>query len=361
MGLRREPLVPAAAVLLIAAALALTACGTAPSDSTSSVSPPTSSAPSSTSTSLPAVGSSMVLVSTEAAVPSGKLLEVRSGDARPSESQYWLLDPHAKKGYQEMASPCPTPGYGIMIFDESGHRAMDGVTLEVYPEPAAGESASYSQIVEDTLAGRTATVTGEEALDGRTTLVVETTLSIPEGPSVTVIANVDPETGLRVRETWTADSQTSVTQRKLVEATPDLVAKLDKQSILEMAAAFRDQRLEKLKALPYPVLGLPGTLGDYKLLWVIPGTDWGEVRLEYELSSSPGHPSATAISTNLKANPDEAHLFTTSRKDAVAQSDEGSDVLRFREGDVGIQVQASKDVIGKLTSELVQVGGLGNK
>jgi hypothetical protein len=361
MRSRRGPLVLAAAVLLVAVALALTACGTAPSDFTSSVSSPTSSAPPSTSTSLPAVGSSIVLVSTEAAVPSGKLLEVRSGDARPSESKYWLLDPHAKKGYQEMASPCPTPGYSIMIFDESGHRAMDGVTLEVYPEPAAGESASYSQIVEDALAGRTATVTGEETLDGHPTLVVETTLSIPEGPSVTVTANVDPETGLRVRETWTADSQTSVTQRKLVDATPDLVAKLDKQSILEMASAFRDQRFEKLQTLSYPVLGLPSTLSDYNLLWVIPGTDWGDVRLEYELSSSPGHPSATVISRDLKANPEDARLFTVSRKDAVAQSDEGSDVLRFREGDVGIQVQAGKDVIGKLTSELVQVGGLGTK
>ena len=92
-----------------------------------------------------------------------------------------------------MVSPCPTPGYSIMIFDDTGHRTMDGVTLEVYPEPASGEkSASYSQIAnDDHLAGKTATVTGAEVLDGRQTVVVETTLSMPGGPSVTVVANLD--------------------------------------------------------------------------------------------------------------------------------------------------------------------------
>jgi hypothetical protein len=360
MRSREWSLVLAATVFLAVVALALTACGTAPSDSIPPVASPTSSAPAPTSTFLPAVGSSIVLTSTDATVPDGKLLEVRTGDQRPSESEYSLLDPHAQKGYREMASPCPTPGYSIMTFDETGHRTMDGVTLEVYPDASPGEHlASYSQIVlEDPLAGKTASVTGTELLDGLETVVAQTTLSAPGGPSVTVTVNIDPATGFRVRETWKTESQISVTTRKLVDATPELAAKLDKQSILAMAATFRSERAEKLKTLSYPVLGLPNTSGTYKLLWIIPGLDWGNVRLEYELSSSPGHPSATVITRDLKTNPNDARLFTTSRRNAVAQSEEGSDVLRFREGDTGIQVQASKEVIGKLTAELVQVGGL---
>jgi hypothetical protein len=261
-----------------------------------------------------------------------------------------------------MASPCPTPGYSIMIFDDSGHREMDGVTLQVYPEPAPGEkSADYSQIApEDPLAGTTATVTGIELLDGQQTLVVETTLSYPGVPSTKVTANLDPSTGLRVRETWVTDSQTMVTERKLVDPTPELLAKLEKQSIMEMASAFREQRSEKLKSLAYPVWGLPETPSDFRLLWVIPGRDWGTVRLEYEAVSSPGHPSVTVITTDLTANPKDAQLFTASRKDAVAQADEGGDVLRFRQGDTGIQVQAGKDIIRAVAGELIQVWG-GNR
>lgn len=363
MRLRSRSLALLIALLLVALAAGMVACGTAsaPSPSSTGSTAPSIATSSSTSTSLLAPGSSIVLTSTDAAVPDGKLLEVISRDSTGGESEYLLLDTHGHRGYREMASPAPTPGYSIMIFDDSGHRTMDGVNLEVYPDPPAGEKlASYSQIEEDDpLAGKTATVTGTEMLDGQETLVVETTLSVPGSPSVTVTANLDPATGLRVREKWQLESQTQQTKRKLVDSTPELLAKLDRDSIQGMAATLREQRAEKLRSLSYPVLGLPSSAGDFKLLWLIPGLDWGSVRLEYELSSSPGHPSVTVITTDLKTNPKDAQMFASSLEEAVVETGEG-DVLRFRQGDTGIQVQANADIIRKLASELVQVGGLGS-
>jgi len=70
------------------------------------------------------------------------------------------------------------------------------------------------------------------------------------------------------------------------------------------------------------VLGLPSSAGDFKLLWLIPGLNWGSVRLEYELSSSPGHPSATVISTDLKTNPKNAQMFSSSLEKAVVDTGE---------------------------------------
>ena len=363
MRLRSRSLALVIALLLIALTVGMAACGTAavPSPSSTASKAPSIATSSSTPTSLPAAGSSMQLTSTDAAVPVGKLLEVITRDPTGGESEYLVLDTHGHRGYREMASPAPTPGYSIMIFDDSGHRTMDGVNLEVYPDPPAGEtSASYSQIAqEDPLAGRTATVTGTEVIDGQETLVVETVLSVPGSPSVTVTANLDPTTGLRVREKWQLESQTQQTERKLLDSTPDLLAKLDRDSIQGVAATFREQRTKKLRSLSYPVLGLPSSAGDFKLLWLIPGLNWGSVRLEYELSSSPGHPSATVISTDLKTNPKNAQMFSSSLEKAVVETGEG-DVLRFRQGDSGIQVQASADIIRRLASELVQVGGLGS-
>ena len=136
----------AAALLLIALAVMAAACGTAtttyPSSSltTAASGVATSVSSSISSNPLPAPGSSILLAPTDAVVPQGKLLEVTTRASTPGEAEYFLLDTHSRRGYREMASPCPTPGYSIMIFDDTGHRTMDGVTLEVYPDPASGES-----------------------------------------------------------------------------------------------------------------------------------------------------------------------------------------------------------------------------
>lgn len=84
--------------------------------------------------------------------------------------------------------------------------------------------------------------TGAELLDGRETVVVETTLSMPGGPGVTVVANLDLLTGVSVREKWEADSQTQLIERRVVDPTAELLARLDKQAILDMAAGFRGRR-----------------------------------------------------------------------------------------------------------------------
>ncbi len=320
-------------------------------------------APSTSSTPLPAPGSSILLAPTDAAVPQDKLLEVTTRASTPGEVEYSLLDTHSRRGYREMASPCPTPGYSIMIFDDSGHRAMDGVTLEVYPEPASGEkSASYSQIVnDDQLAGKTATVTGAEVLEGRQTVVVETTLSMPGGPSVTVVANLDLLTGLRVREKWEIESQTRFIERKLVDPTAALLAKLDKQAILGMAAEFLEEREQRLSDLPYPARGFAEGTEGLSLLWIIPGRDWTSVRLEYQSPSTIGRPAVTVITYDLTADTEAAPLFSVPLEKAALLTEEGSDVLRFRDGDTGIQIQAAAGTSRDLALKLLVVGGPGSK
>ena len=299
------------APLLIALAVAAAACGTAtttyPSSSltTAAAAVATSVNSSTSSTLLPAPGSSILLTPTDAAVPPGKLLEVTTCASTPGEAEYFLLDTHSRRGYRDMASSCPTPGYSIMIFDDTGHRAMDGVTLEVYPDPSSGEkSASYSQIVhDDQLAGK----------------------------------------------------------RKLLDPTPELLTKLDKQAILGMAAHFREERERKLADLPYPARGFAEGTEGLSLLWIIPGQDWTSVRLEYQSPSTIGRPAVTVITYDLTADTKAAPLFSVPLEKAVPLTEEGSDILRFRDGDTGIQIQAAAGASRDLALKLLVVGGPGSK
>lgn len=358
------------ASMLMALGLGTAACGTVSTDypssslSTAASGPsPSSSAPSTSSTTLPAPGSPIVLKAVETAVPDGKLLKVRQSASTPGETQYFLLDVHSHRGYRETDCGAPTPGCSVMIFDDSGHRSMSGVTLEVEPQPALGQrSASYSDIVhDDQLAGKTATVTGAEVLDGHETIVVETTWSALEGPSATVIADLDLLTGLRVRERWEVESQTLLIERELVEPTPDLLARLDKESILDMAAAFREEREQKLADLAYPVRGFAEGTEDLSLLWIIPYEDWSGVRLEYQSPTTMGRPAVTVITHDLTADPRRASLFTVPLEEAIPLTEEGSDVLRFREGDTGIQIQAPAGMSLDFAQMLVVVGGPGSE
>ena len=369
MRSRNRGLALAVALLLFALAVAAVACGTAtttyPSSSltTAAAAVATFVNSSTSSTLLPAPGSSILLTPTDAAVPPGKLLEVTTCASTPGEAEYFLLDTHSRRGYRDMASSCPTPGYSIMIFDDTGHRAMDGVTLEVYPDPSSGEkSASYSQIVhDDQLAGKTATVTGAEVLDGPQTVVVETTLSMPGGPSVTVVANLDLVTGLREREKWEIESQAQLIERKLLDPTPELLTKLDKQAILGMAAHFREERERKLADLPYPARGFAEGTEGLSLLWIIPGQDWTSVRLEYQSPSTIGRPAVTVITYDLTADTKAAPLFSVPLEKSVPLTEEGSDILRFRDGDTGIQIQAAAGASRDLALKLLVVGGPGSK
>jgi hypothetical protein len=357
----------AALVLLITLALVAAGCGTestaSRSSSTSAATAASSILSSTSSTSLPRTGSSIRLVATDQAAPDGKLLEVTALDPKGGVSEYFLLDPQASKGYREMASPCPTPGYDIMIFDSEGHRAMDGVTLEVYPDPPVGQkSANYEQIIgEDYLAGREATVTGSEPYQGQETIVAEATVAVPEGPSAQVTVNIDPSTGLRLREAVEIQSQFYVTERQLVDPSPELLAKLDKDSIQTMAAGFLNERKERLASLPYPARGFLNGTDGLSLLWIIPGLDWTSVRLEYQSPATSGRPAVTVITYDLTADSKAAPLFTAPLEKAALLTEEGSDVLRFREGDTGIQIQATAGTSRDLALKLVVVGGPGSK
>ena len=311
MRSRNRGLALAVALLLFALAVAAVACGTAtttyPSSSltTAAAAVATFVNSSTSSTLLPAPGSSILLTPTDAAVPPGKLLEVTTCASTPGEAEYFLLDTHSRRGYRDMASSCPTPGYSIMIFDDTGHRAMDGVTLEVYPDPSSGEkSASYSQIVhDDQLAGK----------------------------------------------------------RKLLDPTPELLTKLDKQAILGMAAHFREERERKLADLLYPARGFAEGTEGLSLLWIIPGQDWTSVRLEYQSPSTIGRPAVTVITHNLTADTKAAPLFTVPLEKAALLTEEGSDILRFRDGDTGIQIQAAAGASRDLALKLLVVGGPGSK
>lgn len=358
---------PVTLVLLIALALVVVGCGTDStayrSSSTSTTRVASAKSSSSASTSLPAAGSSISLKSTDVAVPAGKLLEVTALDPKGGVSEYFLLDPQASKGYREMASPCPTPGYDVMIFDSEGHRAMSGVTLEVSPDPPVGQkSANYEQIIgEDYLAGREATVTGSELYQGQETIVAEATVAGPEGPRFKLTVNIDPTIGLRLREQVEVELQVYVTERRLVDPRPELLAKLDKDSIRTMAAGFRSERKQELANLPYPARGfLDGTDG-LSLLWIIPGLDWTSVRLEYQSPSTIGRPAVTVITYDLIADTKAAPLFTVPLEKAALLTEEGSDVLRFRDGDTGIQIQAAAGTSRDLALKLVVVGGPGSK
>ena len=168
-------------------------------------------------------------------------------------------------------------------------------------------------------------------------------------------------TGLRVREKWEIESQTQLIERKVVDPTPDLLTKLDKQAILAMAADFREERQQRLADLPYSVRGFADGTEGLSLLWIIPGRDWSSVRLEYESPSTIGRPAVTVITHNLTADTKAAPLFTVPLERAALLTEEGSDVLRFRDGETGIQIQAAASTSRDLALKLLVVGGPGSK
>ncbi len=311
---------------------------------------------------MPPVGDSVTLRSmTAAAIPAGKLIEELEFDPSGKQTLRLVIDPHNHKGFREMVtSPnAPYPGFDFLVFDDGGHSEMGEMNLEVTPYGGA----DFAQIVGiyDNLSGKTAKVIGFETVEGRQTFVAKTTLSIAEGGgTVEVIATVDPLTNLIVREEYRAAGTTQQSERRVIDATPELLNRMDIKNMDTIVAGYRQARETGLKDAPFPVYGLPAGYQGLPLSSVVPTPDWRMVQLQYGKPSSGDYILVTTLDP--QKYPDYGKEYLAPLDQAWVDSEGAGELteLRFGIGDVGIQIQTRKDIIRRVAEDLIVVGGSGS-
>ncbi len=128
-------------------------------------------------------------------------------------------------------------------------------------------------------------VTSYETVNRRQAFVAKTRLTFSgeggEG-TVDVTAAVDPVTNLIIREEWRMEgvTQRSV-ERHVIEATPELLYRMDVKNMNDIVAGYRQTRENGLKDVPFAVYGLPAGYTDQPLIWIIPYPDGRMVDLWY--------------------------------------------------------------------------------
>ena len=354
--------------LLVALGFAVTACGsvgTAATDMLSTTSEPGSTTTFSPGAEMPPIGASVTLPSmTAAVIPPGTLIEQRESYPSGEGPLRLVIDPRARKGFREMTTSdnVPYPGFDFMIFDDGGHSEMGETNLEVYPYGGA----NFAQIVStlyDNLSGKTGTVTGYATVDGRQAFLAKATPTFSgEGIETTfdVTATVDPVTKLIIREEWRAEGATAQTvQRGVIEATPELLYRMDVENMDDIAAGYRQVRENGLKDVPFPVYGLPAGYTDQPLTWVIPYPDGRMVDLWY--GKPPGDDYIHITTLDPKKYPKYGAEYLAPLDRAWIDPEGAGDLteLRFGIGGLGIQIQARKDIIRQVAHDLIVVGGPG--
>ncbi len=305
-----------------------------------------------------AVGDSITLrCMTAAAIPAGKLIEMLESDSGVDDLRL-VIDPNAHKGFREMPERnAPYPGFAYLVFDDGGHREMGSMNLELNPYGGA----DFTDIVKlyDNLQGKAVKVVGHEALDSQQTFVVKTTLS-GEGVTTDVKANVDPTTGLVVQENWKADTSTRTITRHIIDATPELLNRMEIKAMDDIVAGYREQRKKGLKDVPFPVYGLPTGYRGLPLSWTIPFPDNRMVQLQYGEPASGDYISVTTLDPKKYPGYAEKYLMPVDQAWVDPLGAKNLTEMRFGIGDVGVQIQARSDIIKQVARDLIVVGGPGS-
>jgi hypothetical protein len=308
---------------------------------------------------------------TAAVIPAGTLIEEWGNDASGKRPLRLVIDPRAHQGFREMvtADNIPYPGFDFMIFDDGGHAEMGETNLEVGPHGGA----DFAQAVGlyDNLSGKTATVTGYQTVDGRQTFIAKTTLTYGEGDkgegagTTDVTATVDPVTDLIVREEYRAEGTTDWrTERHVIEATPELLYRMDFRNMDDIVAGYRQVRENGLKDIPFPAYGLPAGYRDLPLTWIIPYPDNRMVDVWYGKPPGDDYIHITTLDPRRYPNYGAQYLAPLDQAwiDQESFGDPGNALteIRFGTGEVGIQIQARKDIIRQVARDLIVVGGPGS-
>jgi len=314
------------------------------------------------SLSIPAVGDFVTLRSmTEAVLPEDALIEFLEFDQTGKQYLRLVIDPAAHKGFREMTTMpnAPYPGFGLLVFDDGGHSEMGEMGLQVTPYGGG----NFQQLIRlyDRLSGKSVEVTGHDTIDGRQTFVVKTTVEVAEWcGTLDISAWVDPATGLVVREEYRTEVGGSMrAERRVIDATADLLNRMDIKSMESIVAGYRKVREESLSRAPYPVYGLPSGYRGLPLTAVVPGADWRMVRLDYGSPGPNEYISITTLDPSKREGYRQEFLAPLDRAWLDAEGGGGISTMRFGLGEVGIQIQAPEDIIRQVAEDLIVVGGHG--
>lgn len=271
-------------------------------------------------------------------VPAGKYLQVEEYDGSGKLTESWVIDPVSKKAVRKMQTVGGV-GQDVTVFDQSGNTEFNAIMPQSYQS-----TAGYAKVEEftDQLVGLRATVTGNGTVDGKTTTRLKYSAK-KNGITENAVIDVDPETGLRVREEWTAkangESSSEVFHRKLIAVTAAVTAELQRSSLKNSVKTTLQSRISEMVKLSYRVLVLKPSYGNYKVLSIAPGPSWKAVTIMYESADNPGLPALAVESWNLAANPDYPKdlLLPLSQAKAEDYAKAGG-VLRYKDGGTAIQI-----------------------
>ena len=318
---RRWMLLAAAALVVVAAGLIVVFVGTSSGNSS------------------PQSGTVVVFDRASSHVPAGKYLQVDEYDGSGKLTESWVIDPVAKKAVRKMQTASGA-GQDVTVFDQNGNTEFNAIMPESYES-----TAGYAKVEEftDMLVGLQATVTGRGAVDGKTTTHLKYAAK-KNGIAATAEIDVDPKTGLPVREqwTWTANGESSreVFHRKLITATATVTAELQRSSLKSSVKTTLQSRISEMAALSYRVLVLKPSYGNYKVLYITPSSGKAVI-IMYESADNPGLPVLSVASLNLASNLDlsKDDLLPLSQALAKVNSRSGG-VLRYKDGGTVIEITA---------------------
>ena len=291
-------------------------------------------------------------------VPAGSLLDVTELDSQGTVQRHFLLDPNNKRCLSETTLPGGM-GTNIMVFDDTGHTSISGVTLEVYE---ASADYSYVSRLTESAAGMTGAVQGDLSVDGVPVQSITVRRDV-EGEAVTGMLSVD-SSGLVVREEWGAGAGRLSIERKLVPSSDaDADALMRRSSLKGLAETMRNDRLSTLAQLSWEVLALPPGVEGLQLMWVSVANNWDFVELAYGEATDPGTPAVLIDLYNLSAYPAYPQDLRAAKGSARVETNALFDRACFAQRSVGIQVQCLTAAVSvssvTLAEELVPIGSIG--
>ncbi len=128
----------------------------------------------------------------------------------------------------------------------------------------------------------------------------------------------------------------------------------------DIAAGYRQVRETGLKDVPFPVYGLPAGYTDQPLTWIIPYPD-GRMVDAMVRGRRPATTTSHITTLDPKKYPRYGAEYLAPLDQAWIDPEGAGDLteLRFGIGDLGIQIQARRDIIRQVADDLIVVGGPG--
>ena len=204
-----------------------------------------------------------------------------------------LIDPHGERARHELNGELETMR-GVTVYGPTAGATFEPRSLQVldvwsYQNWREETDDPLTRLLFDRLP---AEHQGEAEFEGRTVEVWTAELTFDLAPAeesltLSVRSYVDPDTGFRLRDEWTAypTGDEGALDWRVLELTPELDQLLEPDHVDAEAQTLREERRRLIAGLSFEVYELPPEYLDLKLVRMLPVGDWQGVELHYASAS----------------------------------------------------------------------------